>query len=522
MPADTLRVLLVEDDTAYANMIAAELRLAGIELEQVRTLAGASEELARRSFDAVLLDLGLPDSQGIDTVDRMHAAAVNVPIIVLTSSADDGLAAMSLQRGVQDYLLKSEADAAVLQRSLRYARERTAFRQSLRDGEVRFRTLVEHSYDAVTLLDERGVVIYDSRSVARVLGYTPEERLGQTIQSMVHPEDLPYVAERFEHCLRHPDEVLHVEYRFRHKDGSWRWGEAVAVNRLNDPAVRAIVTNHRDITDRRTVEAALRDREEQLRQAQKMEAVGRLAGGIAHDFNNVLTAIFGYTDLLLDQLRPDDPRRSDVEEIRRAADRAASLTRQLLAFSRKQVMQPRLIDMNDVLTGIRKLLARLVGEDIRVEIQTDARLVKVRADPGQVEQVLMNLAANARDAMPEGGTLTINTHNEEVSVDTQGRPGLLPGHFAVVEVGDTGLGMPPAVRDRVFEPFFTTKELGKGTGLGLATVYGIVKQTGGGIYAESEEGQGTTFIVYLPEAPQGTETANPASVQPPNSQLPKP
>jgi PAS domain S-box-containing protein len=505
MPANSLRVLLVEDDAAYAEMIGIELRQANIDVARACTLAAASAELDRRSFDAILLDLGLPDSTGIQTVDRTHAFAGDVPIIVLTSNADEALASLSLQRGAQDYLLKGDADAAVLARSVRYARERAAFHQTLRNGEARFRALVEHSYDAVTLLDGHGIVIYDSRSVARVLGYTPEERLGQSIDTMIHPEDLALVRERFEHCLRHPDEVLHVEYRFRHKDGSWRWGEAVAVNRLNDPAVGAIVANHRDITDRRMVEAALRDREEQLRQAQKMEAVGRLAGGIAHDFNNVLTAIFGYTDLLLDQLRPDDPRRSDVEEIRRAADRAATLTRQLLAFSRKQVMQPRLLDLNEVLTGIRKLLARLVGEDIRVEIKTDQALVKVRADPGQVEQVLMNLAANARDAMPEGGTLTIDTRNEEVRVDTQGRPGLLPGHYAVVAVGDTGLGMSAAVRDRVFEPFFTTKELGKGTGLGLATVYGIVKQTGGGIYVESEEGRGTTFVVYLPEAPPTPE-----------------
>jgi two-component system, cell cycle sensor histidine kinase and response regulator CckA len=509
MPADTLRVLLVEDDTAYATTIGAELRHAGIDLKRVCTIARAECELAQRGFDAVLLDVGLPDSQGIDTVNRVHNAAPNVPIIVLASSDDDGLAALSLQRGAQDYLLKSEADAAVLARALRHARERGTFRRSLRGGEARFRALVEHSHDAVTLLDERGIVIYSSLAIARVTGYAPEERLGQSIDAIVHPEELPYVTERFQHCLRHPDEVLHVEYRFRHKDGGWRWGEAVAVNRLNDPAVGAVVLNHRDITDRRTVEAALRDREEQLRQAQKMEAVGRLAGGIAHDFNNVLTAIFGYSDLLLDQLRSDDPRRSDVEEIRRAADRAASLTRQLLAFSRKQVMQPRVLDLNEVITGIRKLLARLVGEDVRVEIRIGPDLVRVRADPGQVEQVLMNLAANARDAMPEGGTLSINTHNEQVRAETQGRPGLLPGRYAVVEVGDTGVGMPAAVRDRVFEPFFTTKELGKGTGLGLATVYGIVKQTGGAIYAESEEGQGTTFIVYLPEAATPREENDP-------------
>ena len=507
MPADSLRVLLVEDDTAYAAMVRAELQEAAIDLENVGTLAAARAAIARREFDAILLDLGLPDSSGLATVDGMYDPAGDIPIIVLTSNADAGVAASSIQRGAQEYLLKTDANAAVLWRALRHARERASFRQSLRNEEARFRALVEHSHDAVTLVDEQARIVYDSRSIVRVMGYTPEERRGQSLDAYVHPEDLPAIIERFQHCLKHPDEVLHVEYRFLHKDGSWRWGQAVAVNRLADPAVRAIVTNHRDISYRRSVEAALRDREEQLRQAQKMEAVGRLAGGIAHDFNNVLTAIFGYTDLLLDQFRSGDPRRSDVEEIRRAADRAATLTRQLLAFSRKQVMQPRVLDLNEVITGIRKLLSRLVGEDVQVEITTDPALFRIRADPGQVEQVLMNLTANARDAMPEGGTLTITTRNESVAPETQGRPGLLPGCYAVVQVGDTGLGMPAPVRERVFEPFFTTKELGKGTGLGLATVYGIVKQTGGGIYVESKEGQGTTFVVYLPRACEGSAQA---------------
>ena len=503
MTVDSMRVLLVEDDASYAALVGAELQEAPIDLHRVESLSAARAAVQHHSFDAILLDLGLPDSSGVATVERMQEAAGAIPIIVLTASGDHGLSAPAIQRGAQDYLLKNETDSAVLVRSLRYARERNAFRESLLQGEARFRALVENSYDAVTLLDEQGRVIYDSRSITRVMGYSPEERLGQSIAVMVHPDDRAQIASAFEYALAHPDEILHVEYRFLHKDGSWRWGEAVGVNRLHDPAVHAVVANHRDISDRKAVEAMLREREEQLRQAQKMEAVGRLAGGVAHDFNNVLTAIFGYTDLLLDQLRLDDPRRSDVEEIRRAADRAATLTRQLLAFSRKQVMQPRTLDLNDVITSIRKLLARLVGEDIRVEIHTDPSLVSVRADPGQIEQVLMNLTANARDAMPEGGTLTIATRNEQVKAKIPLRPGLLTGRYAVVEVTDSGVGMPEAVVARIFEPFYTTKELGKGTGLGLATVYGIVKQTGGGIYVESKEGKGTTFLVYLPEAAQG-------------------
>lgn len=244
----------------------------------------------------------------------------------------------------------------------------------------------------------------------------------------------------------------------------------------------------------------LRQSEAELREAQKMEAVGRLAGGVAHDFNNVLTAIFGYSDLLIDQFEKDDPRRSDVDEIRRAADRAASLTRQLLAFSRKQVMQPRLLDLNAVITGLRNSLERLIGGGIRLEIDTDPQLFTVRADSGQVEQVLVNLAENGRDAMLEGGRLGITTRNEHVTGGLVKRPGLAPGNYAVVEVVDSGTGIPAEVRDHIFEPFYTTKELGKGTGLGLATVYGIVKQTGGGIYVESEEGQGTSFVLYLPRA----------------------
>ena len=495
-----MQVLLVEDDASYSALLAAELEGAAIVLHHADSLALARRKLHERGFDAIILDLGLPDSTGVDTVERMHEAAGDIPIVVLTSSGDEGLSGFSMQHGAQDHLLKSDADANVLIRSLRYACERASFRQSLRASETRFRALVENSYDAITLLNEQGSVIYDSRSVVRVMGYTPEERLGQSVTESLHADDIPQIAERFAYCLDHPDEALRVEYRFLHKDGSWRWGEAVGVNRLADPAVHAVVVNHRDVTDRKLVETALRASEEQLRQAHKMEAVGRLAGGVAHDFNNVLTAIYGYTDLLLDQFPEGDRRRSDVQEIRRAAERAAGLTRQLLAFSRKQIMQPRVVDLNEIIGSIRTLLERLIGDEIGLEIESEPELVRVTADAGQIEQVLMNLAANARDAMPDGGRLRIVMRNEHVMAMTIERAGLVSGTYAVVKVTDTGTGMPPHIRDHIFEPFYTTKELGKGTGLGLATVYGIVKQTGGGIFVESEEGQGTTFIVCLPQA----------------------
>jgi two-component system, cell cycle sensor histidine kinase and response regulator CckA len=379
------------------------------------------------------------------------------------------------------------------------------------ESEARFRALVEYGHDVITLLDERGRILFDSGSIVRVMGYTPEERLGGSLDAYIHPDDLSAVSEKLAHALGQPDEVIKAEYRFLHKDGSWRWGEAVGVNRLGDPVVHAIVVNHRDITDQKEFAAALRKSEEQLRQAQKMEAVGRLAGGIAHDFNNVLTAIFGYVDLLLDQIDDADPKRADLLEIRSSAERAASLTRQLLAFSRRQVMQPRTIDLNTVVSRLENLIARLVGEDIQVSVDLSAHEPLVVADPGHVEQVLMNLAANARDAMPEGGRLEIATRHAEVTEVTEDRPGLRPGSYELIVVSDSGTGMAPGVQERIFEPFFTTKEMGKGTGLGLATVYGIVKQSGGCVYADSEEGQGTTFVVYLPRASRIEASAAPTS-----------
>jgi two-component system cell cycle sensor histidine kinase/response regulator CckA len=245
-----------------------------------------------------------------------------------------------------------------------------------------------------------------------------------------------------------------------------------------------------------------RRQEAELLQAQKMEAIGRLAGGVAHDFNNVLAAIFGYSDLLLEQFTVDDPRRADVQEIRRSAERAAGLTRQLLAFSRKQIMQPRLLNLNEVVASLQKLLARLVGEDITLDLRGEKDLWPVRADPGQMEQVLMNLAANARDAMPEGGRLTIETANVDVVPDARLRPGLQAGAYVMMTVSDNGSGVREEVRTHIFEPFFTTKDQGKGTGLGLATVYGIVKQSGGSVYVESEEERGTRFVIYLPRVPE--------------------
>ena len=275
-------------------------------------------------------------------------------------------------------------------------------------------------------------------------------------------------------------------------------------------AVVKVMGVMQNITDRRRAETQRRELEDQLRHAQKMEAIGRLAGGVAHDFNNLLTVITGHCDLLMWEPDLDEPVREEIEPIRQAADRAAGLTRQLLAFSRKQVLQLRVLDFNAVLSEIEKMLRRLIGEHIELATVLRPDLPKVRADPGQIEQVVINLAVNARDAMPDGGKLVLETSNVVLGEsDAAAHPGLEPGRFVLLTVRDTGVGMDESTRARVFEPFFTTKTQGTGTGLGLSTVYGIVKQSGGFIYVTSDAGSGTTFHLYLPAVEQEVDAVEP-------------
>jgi len=364
---------------------------------------------------------------------------------------------------------------------------------ALQRSERYFRSLIENAQDLITILDDRGMILFQSPSVQRVLGYTPAEFVNRMVVEFVHPEDLPLVEAAIARALRSPDRASMMEFRLRHADGSWRSIESIG-SRIQGEEPPAVVVTSRDITDRRRLE-------EQLRQSQKMDAIGQLAGGVAHDFNNILTVIQGSASLLLDAPNRSEEDTELVRQVLDASERATRLTRQLLLFSRKQVWQPANLDLNEVMGNMTKMLQRILGEDIALRSDCAPNLPLVRADAGMLEQLLLNLAVNSRDAMPGGGRLVISTSIETLSEERlKQHPDAPSGRCVCVSVSDTGFGIPPETLPHIFEPFFTTKDVGKGTGLGLATAYGIVKQHRGYIEVASEVAKGTTVRFYLPVA----------------------
>ncbi len=375
-------------------------------------------------------------------------------------------------------------------------------RRQLLDQEQMFRLISENAEDLITVVDRDGNREYDSPGY-RQLGYTREELQRGPIPEQVHPDDRQaLITARLETFKTGTGP--RVEYRFRRKDGEWRVLESTRSPVRNSRGeIEKVVIVSRDITERKETEELLRRRDEQLRQSQKMEAVGRLSGGIAHDFNNLLGVIIGYSESIEYRLPPNDPLRKNAEEIRKAGERAASLTHQLLAFSRQQVLQAQILDLNALVTDMGKMLRRLIGMHIELSTTLAPDLGRVKAQQSQIEQVIVNLAVNARDAMPDGGKLLIETSNLDVDEKLANSFTFLqPGPYVLLTVTDTGIGMEPETRPHIFEPFFTTKAPGKGTGLGLATVYGVVKQSGGGVTVESERAKGSTFKIYLPRTYQ--------------------
>ena len=348
--------------------------------------------------------------------------------------------------------------------------------QALRESDERYRQLFENVNDIVFALDLDGNFISINSAFERVTGFGREEALRMSVANAVAPEDAGRARAMVQGSLQSEGSGAE-DFTLMTKHGGRRIVEVSTRPLLVDGKPAAVHGIARDITDRRELE-------DRLRQAQKMEAIGQLAGGVAHDFNNLLMVINGYSNMALEELKPEDPAWTNIEEVKKAGERATQLTRQLLAFSRKQVLQPQVLDLNETIESMEKLLRRLLGENIVLHRECEPELGCVKADPGQLEQVIMNLAINARDAMRESGTLTLRTRSD--------------GPFAVLEVSDTGCGMTPEMQKHLFEPFFTTKAQGQGTGLGLSMVYGIVKQSAGEIEIASEAGNGTTFRILLP------------------------
>ena len=383
--------------------------------------------------------------------------------------------------------------AAVRDISERHAvEERLRAEEALRRSQERFRLLLENVTDLIVVLDRDRLVSYASPAFLPGLGRDPSTLVGTRLRALAHPDDVADLARFLDERLQTPGATPPVEFRLAHVDGSWRTFEGVGNNLLDNPGLAGIVFTLRDVTERRKLES-------QLFQTQKLESIGRLAGGVAHDFNNLLTSILGYTELATEASPDDSEVRANLAVVRRAAEQASALTRQLLLFSRRQVGELKPVNVNDMVADVERLLRRVIGETIELRVLADADVGQVKADVDQMEQVLLNLAVNARDAMPNGGTLTLSS--ERIVLDdvfARTHPDTPPGEYACMTVADTGVGMTDEVKAHLFEPFFTTKERGKGTGLGLATSYAIVRQCGGALSVYSEVGHGTTVRVCLP------------------------
>ena len=370
---------------------------------------------------------------------------------------------------------------------------------ALRESEELLHFLVTNSSDSLVIIDADGYQRYVSPGAEKFSGFPLSELKGRKIETLIHPDDIAGIRAVWQDVVKYSEKSFTIQYRHIHKSKGWFFVEAVAQSFLSDPAINGVIASVRDITDRKRVEEETVKLHEQLAQAHKMESVGRLAGGVAHDFNNMLSVILGYSEMSLRQLEKDHPLYSAMQGIKQAAERSADLTRQLLAFARKQTISPRELDLNITVASMLKMLNRIIGEDVDLIWRPGKNLGPIKIDPSQIDQILANLCVNARDAVKDAAKITIET--EKVNVDENycaTHADFVSGEYVMLAVSDNGCGMDRETLSHLFEPFFTTKVMGEGTGLGLATVYGIVKQNNGFINVYSEPDKGTTFKIYLP------------------------
>lgn len=487
-----VKLLLITGNSEVRSHIAE--RMPGCDVTHCDDPTEAACLLHGGSFDAILADM---DSAPLAAFRTLDHCAVATPVIALTSSAGPDW------NRVTDAVAKDINGWTILPRVVDCAVRCSRAGELSREANQLAQALFDTSPIAVNIIDLEGRVLRWNKAAEQIFGWTGSEVVGKFLPTLLPDEKVDFLA-KLGRIVSGLERSNGEESRRLRQDGA-----VVIVNVWEDllydagGGVRGIISLLADSSEKLRLE-------HQLRLAQRLEAVGQLAGGVAHDFNNLLTIISGYSDLALSQLNPKDSLRNNLEEILKAANRASSLTNQLLAFSRRQVLKPKVLDLNLIIADLERMMRRLIGENIDVITILKPDLGRVKADPGQIEQVIVNLAVNARDAMPEGGKLIIETSNAELDAGYASQHvGTKPGSYVVISVSDAGHGMDAETQAHIFEPFFTTREQGKGTGLGLATVYGIVKQSGGNIWVYSEPGHGTTFKIYLPLLRRREDEAGP-------------
>ncbi len=503
--------LLIVDDNAVDRERIRRLLGAGHAMSEASTAAQALEALERSHTDCVLLDYRLPDRDGIDLIDQLVGQGLSV--VMLTGQGDEHVAVEAMKRGAQDYLVKRGLDGVTLRRAVEHALENQRLRRRIdaqhaelearieelarqrSELEVAHRALAERETELQLLLRQLPAIVwttdtalrYTSRGGnAKLASATRHQIVGNVVGTSLADEDRAAFVEAHRAALA--GRAAHCEFA-AHSYVFQCWIEALRDVRGELQGTIGVAL---DVT-------TMRELEQQLRRSQKMEALGALAGGVAHDFNNILTAIFSFAGFARESVPPGEQAADDLIQVLEAAQRGASLVRQLLAFSRHRAVELKIVDVNDVLRNLLPMLRRLLGEDVDLVLETGV-VWNTQIDPGGLEQIVINMVVNARDAMPRGGRLCISTQNMKIEAElpTGRREELAPGSYVVLAISDDGEGIAPEVQERIFEPFFTTKELGRGTGLGLATCWGIARQAGGSISLYSEVGGGTTFKVYLP------------------------
>jgi PAS domain S-box-containing protein len=517
VPKQAPRILIVDDEAHNRHLLEVMLAPEGYLLETAASGEEALAMVARKPPDLILLDIMMPGMDGYQVAARFKGdpTTKNIPVIMVTALGDRNARILGLSAGAEDFLSKpvDRAELCVRVRNLlrlkAYGDYCDEYSKML-EGEVTSRTadLVEseHLYRSTFDAAPVGIVHVDldgrwlrvNEHLCNLLGYSREELQSRAVQEFVKRNDVNDEAESFlEIAARTFDRHVVDEKQYRRRDGSLLWARVnISVHRDAEGQPQYFIFVIEDITDRRTVES-------QARQANKMDALGRLASGIAHDFNNLLTVILGFAEIVNEDAAVADKHGKDLGEIIQAAQRATGLTKQLLAFSRQQVLHTTPLDVNGLISGMTGMLRMLIGENIEVTLALAPDLPLALADRGQLEQVVMNLVVNARDAMPRGGRVTIETKDVDVGESSFHEEVVMEGRYVMLAIADTGDGMSKETQQRLFEPFFTTKETGKGTGLGLSTTYGIVKQSKGYIWVYSEPGRGTTFKVYLPRSDRG-------------------